>query len=108
MCYNCGCGMPDNDGGSAKNIVDKTFVEAAKAAGQSVEEAKKNTLELLKKTLSESKNNCFGGDRTKFPYKVLPGPVCPVKADLEGNLDVGYNLRRGLGRSPNETLNDTL
>jgi hypothetical protein len=30
-------------------------VEAAKAAGQSVEEAKKNTLELLKKTLSESK-----------------------------------------------------
>jgi hypothetical protein len=55
MCYNCGCGMPDNDGGSAKNIVDKTFVEAAKAAGQSVEEAKKNTLELLKKTLSESK-----------------------------------------------------
>jgi hypothetical protein len=47
--------MPDNDGGSAKNTVDKTFVEAAKAAGQSVEEAKKNTLELLQKTLDESK-----------------------------------------------------
>src|SRR5947209_20241105 len=31
------------------------FVEAAKAAGQSVEEAKKNTLELLKKSLDESK-----------------------------------------------------
>jgi hypothetical protein len=55
MCYNCGCGLPDNDGGSAKNITDKTFVEAAKAAGQSVEEAKKNTLELLKKSLGESK-----------------------------------------------------
>jgi hypothetical protein len=55
MCYNCGCGLPDNDGGSAKNITDKTFVEAAKAAGQSVEDAKKNTLELLKKSLGESK-----------------------------------------------------
>jgi hypothetical protein len=54
MCYNCGCGLPDNDGGSAKNIVNKTFVEAAKAAGQSVEEAKKNTLELLKKSPGES------------------------------------------------------
>ena len=47
--------MPDKDGGSAKNITDKTFAEAAKAAGQSVEEAKKNTLELLKKSLGESK-----------------------------------------------------
>jgi hypothetical protein len=55
MCYNCGCELPDNDGGSAKNITGKTFVEAAKAAGQSVEEAKKNTLELLKKSLGESK-----------------------------------------------------
>jgi hypothetical protein len=55
MCYNCGCELPGNDGGSAKNIIDKTFVEAAKAAGQSVEEAKKNTLELLKKSLGESK-----------------------------------------------------
>ena len=50
MCYNCGCGLPDNDAGSAENITNKTFVEAAKAAGQSVEEAQKNTLELLKKT----------------------------------------------------------
>ena len=55
MCYNCGCELPDNDGGSAKNITDMTFVEAAKAAGQSVEEAKKNTLELLKQSLGESK-----------------------------------------------------
>ena len=61
MCYNCGCGMPDNDGGSAKNIVDKTFVEAAKAAGRPVEEAKKNTLELLKKLSAKAKNDRFGG-----------------------------------------------
>lgn len=51
MCYNCGCQMPDNDMGNPKNITNKTFNEASQAAGQSAEEAKKNTLELLQKTL---------------------------------------------------------
>jgi hypothetical protein len=55
MCYNCGCQMPDNDMGNPNNITNKTFQEAAKAAGQSVEEAKRNSLELLKKTLGEKK-----------------------------------------------------
>ena len=55
MCYNCGCQMPDNDMGNPNNITNKTFQEAAKAAGQSVEEAKKNSLELLEKTLGEKK-----------------------------------------------------
>ena len=53
MCYNCGCQMPDNDMGDPKNITDKTFDEAAKAADQAPEEAKRNTLELLQKTLGE-------------------------------------------------------
>ncbi|MCG3162528.1 MAG: hypothetical protein JMDDDDMK_03787 [Acidobacteria bacterium] len=53
MCYNCGCQMPDNDMGNPKNITNKTFEEAAKAAGETPEEAKKNTLELLEKTLGE-------------------------------------------------------
>lgn len=53
MCYNCGCGMPDDDMGNPKNITDKTFEEAAKASNQSMEEAKKNTLELLKKELGQ-------------------------------------------------------
>jgi hypothetical protein len=51
MCYNCGCQMPDNDMGNPKNITNKTFDEASKAAGQSAEEAKKNTMALLQKTL---------------------------------------------------------
>ena len=55
MCYNCGCQMPDNDMGDPKNITDKTFDEAAKAADQAPEEAKRNTLELLQKTLGEKK-----------------------------------------------------
>ena len=54
MCYNCGCQMPDNDMGNPKNITNKTFQEAANAAGESVEEAKKNTMELIQK-LSEKK-----------------------------------------------------
>jgi hypothetical protein len=39
--------------GNPKNITNKTFEEAAKAAGETPEEAKKNTLELLEKTLGE-------------------------------------------------------
>ena len=54
MCYNCGCEMPDNDMGDPKNITDKTFEDAAKAMDQSVEEAKRFTLELLKKELKET------------------------------------------------------
>ena len=55
MCYNCGCQMPDNDMGNPNNITDKTFAEAAKAAGQDEKEAKKNTLELLQKNLATKK-----------------------------------------------------
>ena len=41
MCYNCGCGMPNNDMGNPANITNKTFEEAAKAMKQSAEDAKK-------------------------------------------------------------------
>ena len=37
--------------GHPDNITDETFVKAAKAMGQTVEEAKKETLDLLKKQL---------------------------------------------------------
>jgi hypothetical protein len=47
--------MPDNDMGNPDNITNKTFEEAAKAAGQKAEEAKKNTLELLQKTAGQKK-----------------------------------------------------
>jgi hypothetical protein len=39
--------------GDPKNITDKTFEEAAKAVGQSAEDAKRNTLELLEKILDK-------------------------------------------------------
>jgi hypothetical protein len=47
--------MPDNNMGDTRNITDKTFEEAAKAAGQSVEEAKRNALQQLKKELAKKK-----------------------------------------------------
>lgn len=61
MCYNCGCGTPDDDMGqgnagvdpNGKSITNKTFKEAAKSQGMSVEEAKKETLKLLKQELEE-------------------------------------------------------
>lgn len=51
MCYNCGCDNPDDDMGNSDNITNATFEKAAKAWGQTKDEAMKNTLQLLiKKT----------------------------------------------------------
>ena len=49
MCYNCGCDNPDDDMGNSDNITSKTFEKAAKAWGQTKEEAMSNTLKLLDK-----------------------------------------------------------
>lgn len=54
MCYNCGCGVPNDDMGHPQNITTKTFEEAAKAMGQTAEEAKKETLKLLQKQLKQA------------------------------------------------------
>ena len=53
MCYTCGCGTPNDNMGDPRNITNKTFEEAAKAAGETPEEAKRNTLKLLKKILKD-------------------------------------------------------
>jgi hypothetical protein len=52
MCYNCGCGMPNNDMDNPKNITNKTFEEVAKIMDLSERESKENALELLKKVLA--------------------------------------------------------
>ena len=62
MCYNCGCGLPNDDMGQGnagaepdgKSITNKTFEVAAESQGMSVEQAKKETLRLLKKELGEN------------------------------------------------------
>ena len=51
MCYNCGCGMPNNDMGNPRNITSRTFEEAAKAMNQSAKDAKKNAHQLLERVL---------------------------------------------------------
>lgn len=61
MCYDCGCGLADDDMGKGHaghdhdgtSITNKTFEVAAKAEGISVEQAKKNALALLKQELGE-------------------------------------------------------
>jgi hypothetical protein len=52
MCYNCGCGMPNNDMGKPENITNRKFEEAAKAMGQDVKTAKANARALLEKVLA--------------------------------------------------------
>ncbi len=54
MCFNCGCEMPEDNMGDPRNITKKTFKDAAEAMNQTVEEAKKETLKLLKKQLGEN------------------------------------------------------
>jgi hypothetical protein len=57
MCYNCGCGMPNNDMNNPKNITNKTFEEVAKLMENTPKEAKENALELLKKVLSTTQES---------------------------------------------------
>ena len=52
MCYECGCGSTKTIM-SDKSITDDTFEKAAKGSGITTEQAKRNTLELLKKDLGE-------------------------------------------------------
>jgi len=52
MCYNCGCGMPNNDMGKRENITNETFEAAANAMGQSAKDAKQNAHELLERVLA--------------------------------------------------------
>ena len=61
MCYNCGCGMPDDDMGmgnagvdpNGKSITNKTFEEAAKSQGMSVKQAQEEAYTLLKQILKK-------------------------------------------------------
>jgi hypothetical protein len=55
MCYNCGCGLPNEDHGKGhagvdsggKAITNQTFEAAGRAFNQSGTESRKNTYELL-------------------------------------------------------------
>lgn len=48
MCYTCGCQIPDDDHGDARNLTNANFEAAAEAMDISAEEARRNTQELLK------------------------------------------------------------
>jgi hypothetical protein len=47
MCFNCGCGNPNDDMGSSDNITNETFKKLADAEGKSVEDVKKSVLAAL-------------------------------------------------------------
>ena len=54
MCYNCGCGMPNNDMGHSENIVLGDLQRAAEVMGQPADEALRNGRDLIDKTLAAS------------------------------------------------------
>ncbi len=51
MCYNCGCGNPNDDMGNPDNITTTTFQKAASAENQDLVAAKTETYKLLKQEL---------------------------------------------------------
>lgn len=61
MCYNCGCGKPDDPMGKGhagvdpegKSITTKTFEAAAESQGQTKKQAMQHALELLQKTTGQ-------------------------------------------------------
>ncbi len=59
MCYNCGCGMPNDDMGRGKitnggaSLTEDDLKEMAKKWGMTLEETKKNILDLLKQEVKE-------------------------------------------------------
>ncbi len=59
MCYNCGCGVPNDDMGHGKvseggaSLTEDDFKVMAEKWGMSIEEAKKNALDLLQKSLNK-------------------------------------------------------
>ena len=57
MCYNCGCGMPNNDMGKAENITNENFEKAANAMGVSLEESWRNVLDLLEKVMASDERS---------------------------------------------------
>ena len=54
MCYNCGCGLPNDPMGKGKvsedggSLTDDDFAVMAEKWGMDIEETKRNTLILLK------------------------------------------------------------
>ncbi len=66
MCYECGCKNPKTIM-SDESITDETFRKAAEGAGVSLQEAKRNTLNLLKlelETPSRPGESREGGQRS--------------------------------------------
>lgn len=49
MCYNCGCGNPNDDMGNKDNITNVTFDKAAVAVEQGPKAAREETYKLLKR-----------------------------------------------------------
>lgn len=62
MCYNCGCGSPNDPMGKGKlkdggaSLTDDDFTHMADVWNMTSEEAKSNTFKLLQKQLEGKKN----------------------------------------------------
>ncbi|EKE06144.1 MAG: hypothetical protein ACD_19C00079G0049 [uncultured bacterium] len=60
MCFNCGCGIPDDNMGKSDlkgaSLTEVSFEDMAKEWGMTIEETKENVCKLLKKQLEQKIN----------------------------------------------------
>ncbi len=60
ICYNCGCGIPNDPMGKGKvsegggSLTEDDIKHMAEKWGMSIEESKKNMLDLLKKEVKDN------------------------------------------------------
>jgi len=53
MCYNCGCGDPNDDMGDPKNITNQTIEVASKANNMTLKSSLEEIEKLIKQELSK-------------------------------------------------------
>ncbi len=62
MCYNCGCGLPQDDMGKGVlhkgggSLVEEDFEYMAKVWGMSIEDTKKEVYKMLKQQVEKQEN----------------------------------------------------
>jgi hypothetical protein len=55
MCYNCGCGNPQDDMGDTNNITEQTFAHMAEHSGESIGATKLSVYQLLQEEIETGK-----------------------------------------------------
>ncbi len=68
MCYNCGCGVREDDMGDAGNITELTFKDLAQKLGKDVHETKHYLLTILELYVEQKKDVIKGNKNIELMF----------------------------------------